>query len=518
MCGLRFANISPDRIGYQCLAGGAPMTQRESSLPGNLGIDHYRLLVEQVKDHAIFMITPQGNIATWNTGAERINGYRPEEIIGKDFSVLYEPEEVEGGKPQRGLHLAQAYGSFEDFGWRVRKDGTRYWANEIITPLYTSTELIGYSMIIRDLNERRAVEESFLESREEFRTLADSLPNIVWTADERGHITYWNRSFYKFTGIREHEVHRAKLVSYVHPEDLEKLRSLWRESISTGREFEAQYRLKSKTGDYYWHLARALPLRGSKGKVLKWIGAAFDVHEQRMMMERKDEFIGIAGHELRTPLTSVKAYIQLLERSLDTQDCDSAMKYLRKTHTFIERLNTLVADLLDISKLQRGKLPLQFSVFSIDDFVKDFAEVMRMSYPGYTITVEGRSGKYVRADRARLEQVITNYVSNAVKYSPGSNKIEIRTEYRNQHVHVIVKDYGMGIPEDQLKNVFNKFFRAKNLKTSIQGLGLGLYIAWEIIKLHGGTVGVRSKVGEGSEFYFKLPVYAEADKGAGSRQ
>lgn len=490
------------------------MTMREGPLPEQVRNEYYRLLVEQVKDYAIFMITPGGIVTTWNTGAERIMGYRPEEIVGEHFSVLYEQDEVESGKHQRELHLAQVHGSFEDYGWRIRKDRTQFWVNVIITPLYQSTDLLGYSVIMRDISERRAVEEDFLRSREEFRTLANSLPNIVWTADERGHITYWNQSFYKYTGILEHEVHRARLDNHVHPDDLASLRAAWRTSISTRKEFEAEYRLKNANGEYHWHLARALPVKDAKGRVAKWIGAAFDVHEQKLMMERKDEFIGIAGHELRTPLTSIKAYSQLLERSIDIGDCEAAKKFLLKTHTFIDRLNSLVADLLDISKLQRGKLPMHFTVLQIDEFVREFTEVLRLSYPGHVIMVQGKTGKYVRADRARLEQVITNYVSNAVKYSPDSKKIDINLKYRNNQVQVCVKDYGMGISEDQLKNVFNKFFRAKSMKSSsIQGLGLGLYIAWEIIKLHGGVVGVRSKIGEGSEFYFKLPVYSGEDRG-----
>lgn len=493
--------------------------EKEFSSLDNVEVDYYRLLVEQVKEYAIFLITPDGFVASWNTGAERITGYSCEEILGKHVSILNEPTESLTERTRQELETAYSRGRYEDYGWRMRKDGTRFWANEILTPLYSkSQEFIGFSKVIRDLTERKRAEESLLRSREEFRTLANSLPHVVWTADSNGFVTYWNQSFYKYTGLTESEIHNITVPDTVHPDDVSKLRGLWREAVNTGSEFEAEFRLKNRSGEYRWHVGRAVPLKNSRGQVLKWIGASFDIHERKLSAEKKDEFIGIAGHELRTPLTSIKAYAQLIERSLDKNDIATAKEFVRKAYTFIDKLNNLIAELLDISRIQRGTLPLELRTISIDDLVKECVESYQLTTKTHRIVVEGRARAMVRCDRPRLEQVITNYLSNAVKYSPEKDIVYVRLERKDKYVRVSVKDEGIGIPKDQLKSVFNKFYRAENMNSSIHGLGLGLYISAEIIRLHGGMVGVMSEEGKGSEFWFILPVYMQGSDSAGGQK
>jgi PAS domain S-box-containing protein len=497
-------------------AKGQNMAQGYASLD-NMDTEYYRLLVEQVKEYAIFMLTPDGFVASWNAGAARITGYSAEEIIGKHFSIFYEPD-ADGGKAAQELTEAFAKGRYEDYGWRVRRDGTSYWANVILTPLYNNNkEFIGFSKVTRDLTERKHWEEALLSSREEFRTLANSLPHVVWTADNQGFITYWNDSFYKYTGLPETQVSRTKVPDTVHRDDVHKLRGLWREAIMSGQEFEAEFRLKRYDGTYRWHLGRAVPLGNSKGNIFKWIGSATDVHEQKTTADRKDEFIGIAGHELRTPLTNIKAYAQLLEREIDNAETSKAKDYLCKIYVFIDSLNKLISDLLDVSRIQRGKMPFEYSVFDMDGFVKDCVDAHQLSVKSHKITIVNKVGSRVRADKSRLMQVLTNYLTNAIKYSPGKQDIKVIMTLEDGHIKVTVKDHGIGIPSEQVESVFNKFFRAKNMESNIHGLGLGLYISSEIIKLLGGKVGVKSKEGDGSEFWFTLPAYTdEGDRAGGA--
>jgi PAS domain S-box-containing protein len=493
------------------------MEKRFTSLD-NVEADYYRLLVEQVKEYAILLLTPDGFVASWNTGAERITGWTCDEILGKHFSIFNEAGATLPDKARNELETAYTRGRYEDYGWRLRKDGSRFWGNEILTPIYDKNKkFIGYSKVIRDLTERKRAEESLLRSREEFRTLANSLPHVVWTADSNGFITYWNQSFYQYTGLTEKDIHNVKVPDTVHPDDVENLRGLWREAVSTGTGFEAEFRLKSRTGEYRWHAGRAKPLKDPQGNVLKWIGSSLDIHERKLSAEKKDEFIGIAGHELRTPLTSIKAYAQLIERSIDSGDTETAKKYVNKAYTFIDKLNELIAELLDISKIQRGKMPFDLRTLNIDDLLKECVESYQLTITSHRIIVEGSTGAMIRADKPRLEQVISNYLSNAVKYSPGEDTVHVMLTRENDHVQISVKDHGIGIPEDQLNNVFNKFYRAENMSSSIQGLGLGLYISAEIVKLHGGKVGVTSEEGKGSDFWFRLPVYSAGADSAGGQ-
>jgi two-component system sensor histidine kinase/response regulator len=221
---------------------------------------------------------------------------------------------------------------------------------------------------------------------------------------------------------------------------------------------------------------------------------------------KKDEFISIASHELKTPLTSVKGYVQLLERSIDKGDVETVKKHLVKAQTQLEKLNNLIADLLDISKIESGKLKFNKQNFSIGDLLKNIVEVMAQSFPDYKISINGKVEHCVFGDEMRIEQVIINFLTNAIKYSPGTSEVLINVREENERLYLGVRDYGIGIAPEQQKNLFEKFYRVEETALHFQGLGIGLYISSEIIRRHGGTVGVQSTLGEGSEFYFEMPL------------
>jgi signal transduction histidine kinase len=226
---------------------------------------------------------------------------------------------------------------------------------------------------------------------------------------------------------------------------------------------------------------------------------------------KKDEFISIASHELKTPLTSVKGYVQLLERSIDKGDVETVKKHLLKAQTQLEKLNNLIADLLDISKIESGKLKFNKQNFFIGDLLKNIVEVMAQSFPDYKITVNGKVEHCVFGDEMRIEQVIINFLTNAIKYSPGTNEVLINVREENERIYLGVRDYGIGIAPEQQKNLFEKFYRVEETALHFQGLGIGLYISSEIIRRHGGEVGVQSTLGEGSEFYFEIPLISPPD-------
>ena len=222
---------------------------------------------------------------------------------------------------------------------------------------------------------------------------------------------------------------------------------------------------------------------------------------------KKDEFISIASHELKTPLTSVKGYLQLLERSIDKGDMTIVKNQLHKVQNQVEKLNCLVADLLDISKIENGSLKFNKQYFQPEELLKSVIEIMQESNPGFKFTKTGIVTQLVFADEMRIEQVIINFITNAIKYSPGTSEIQITMNICDDRFYVAVRDFGIGMPPQHLKNVFNKFYRVEETSLRFQGLGIGLYISKQIIKRHGGEIGVSSKSGEGSEFYFYLPLH-----------
>lgn len=227
---------------------------------------------------------------------------------------------------------------------------------------------------------------------------------------------------------------------------------------------------------------------------------------------KKDEFISIASHELKTPLTSIKGYLQLLERSIENGDNESGKKYLARTQAQVEKLRHLIADLLDISKIDSGKMKFNYKKFDFEQLLDNTIDVIMQTNPEYNI-IKTRSDQVLGyGDEARIEQVIVNFITNAIKYSPDAKEIHIEsfTSPDNQ-LHFSVRDFGIGIPKDKQDQLFQKFYRVEDSSTRFQGLGMGLYICAEILNRHNGEFGVVSEEGEGSTFYFVMPLKAHND-------
>lgn len=221
---------------------------------------------------------------------------------------------------------------------------------------------------------------------------------------------------------------------------------------------------------------------------------------------KKDDFISIASHELKTPLTSVKGYIQLLERGLNKGDIELVKSHLSKAQIQLEKLNGLIADLLDISKIESGKLKFNKQYFYIDPLLDDIIEVIHQSNPAFRFIKNGNVDVKIYGDEMRIEQVIVNFITNAIKYSPDANEAQLNVHLQDNELYIGVKDYGIGMHPEQAKRVFEKFYRVEETSQRFQGLGIGLYISAEIIKRHGGQINVSSVYGEGSEFYFTIPI------------
>ncbi|SFI61264.1 His Kinase A (phospho-acceptor) domain-containing protein [Kaistella treverensis] len=226
---------------------------------------------------------------------------------------------------------------------------------------------------------------------------------------------------------------------------------------------------------------------------------------------KKDEFISIASHELKTPMTSIKGYIQLLERSVDKNDTATVKTRLQKVQNQVEKLNLLVADLLDISKIESGKLKFNKKYFNFNEILDHIIEIMQQANPNVNFIRKGEINTEIFGDEMRVEQVIINFITNAIKYAPDSNEVLITSEQRGDEIYFSVRDFGIGIAKDHQLRIFDKFYRVEETSERFQGLGIGLYICQEIIERHQGSIGVNSEPGEGSEFYFNIPLHPEKD-------
>lgn len=249
--------------------------------------ERFRLLVEGTTEYAIYMLSPEGIVQTWNTGAERIKGYEAQEVIGRHFSLFYPEEAIMRGHPQEELRIAAKEGRYEEEGLRLKKDGTQFWANVVITALFERDGSVrGYSHVTRDITERKRTEQATQESEQRFRTLANSIPQLAWTANPDGWIHWYNDRWYEYTGTTPQQMEGWGWQSVHDPQELPRVLELWKHSISTGTPFDMTFPLKGADGKFRWFLTRVVPIRGSDGTITGWFGTNTDIQFQREAEER----------------------------------------------------------------------------------------------------------------------------------------------------------------------------------------------------------------------------------------
>lgn len=367
--------------------------------------------------------------------------------------------------------------------------------------LYEQTrELNEIQQALREEIEYKNQAQSELRERvQELRSILESIPQIAFTAKSNGKIEFVNQHWFNY-GQLENEFPPT------HPDDVSIVEE-WNKAVLKGEPLTLEVRFKKRgSSEYRWHLLKALPVK-EEDQIMKWVGTFTDIEEQKQSEQKKDEFISIASHELKTPLTSIKAYLQLLQRSVDTADSNVIVNYLQRTQVQIEKLHHLITDLLDISKIESGKLKFNKKLFNFKPLLNSVLETIHQTHEGCNVTVKGDPDVQIYGDDERIEQVIINYLTNAIKYSPDSKKVEVETLImNNRELRVNVKDYGIGISKEKQANIFQKFYRAEDSSSRFQGLGIGLYICAEIVKRHDGKYGVQSEPGKGSVFYFSLPI------------
>jgi PAS domain S-box-containing protein len=500
--------------------------------------ERFRLLVESVKDYAIFMLDPDGRILTWNIGAELIKGYSASEIIGQHFSRFYPPEARDF--PAHELRVAAAEGRFEDEGWRVRKDGSRFWANVIITALYgPDKKLLGFAKVTRNLTERREHEESLRHSEERFRLLVEGVSEYaIFMLDVNGVVTTWNSGAARIKGYRAEEI-IGQHFSKFYPEDA--VESGWPEhelrvAAAEGRFVDEGWRVR-KDGSRFWAHVTITALRDDAGRLRGFAKLTRDLTERkrtealeasgaeretmleaernaRMLAQRaarmKDEFLATLSHELRTPLNAILGWTQLLRArgAPEPAELARAMEIIERNARAQVRL---IDDLLDLSRIMSGRFRLDVQQVSLGDIVRSALDSIEPAAQSKGVRLESildPRSVVVSGDPGRLQQVFWNLLSNAVKFTPKGGKVQVVLQRVNSHIEFSISDTGIGIPAAFLPHVFERFSQ-KDSSTNREygGLGLGLAICKQLVELHGGSVQAKSMgEGQGATFVVTLPL------------
>ncbi|ANH60259.1 PAS domain S-box protein [Dokdonia donghaensis] len=349
--------------------------------------------------------------------------------------------------------------------------------------------------------------ESLRESENRFKLLANNAPAFIRMSDMEGNVTFANKLFAEFLGVTNEYLRGKTLFKYVHPKDRERCEAVYREASKNKEQYKLEFRAKNKDGLYRWMSDIAVPRFDGNDNFEGYTHAGLIIHELKVQEKQKDLFIGMVSHELKTPVTSIKGYVQLLKMKYGKSKDPFLVKTLNTVNSQILVLTALITDLLDLSKMKSGGLRLNVSKINFDEFLSDIIAQQEMINSDHTFNCSNDYHGTIEADKDRLAQVLINFLSNAVKYAPGSKNIDITAVTKNNKLVVSVRDYGIGINTSNQDKVFKRFFREEGTdEKTFPGFGIGLYIAADIIKKHHGKIGVSSVKGQGATFYFKLPL------------
>jgi PAS domain S-box-containing protein len=506
------------------------------------------LLVDAVQDYAIFFLSPEGVIRSWNRGASRIMGYDEQDAVGRHFSLFYGPEDLAAKKPEYELETALKEGRVQDEGWRVRKDGTRFWANTIITVLREDDGTVrGFAKVTRDMTERREAEEELRRSTEIFQLLVSSVRDYaIFMLDPEGNIATWNPGAERIKGYKPEEI-IGRHFSTFYPEEDNRNGKPARELEIAKRDGSVEdegWRLR-KDGTRFWANVVITAVHDRSGRLRGFAKVTRDITERKEAEETrkalleqrearlqaeedrrraeasyrvaqeanraKDEFLMTLSHELRTPMTAILGWARLLP-TMSYED-PLFREAINSIATGAKLQARLIDDILDVSRIVSGKLRLAPETVEVSRLIMNAVDAVNPTADAKDIAITTSLAPglaTIVVDTTRIQQVIWNLLANAVKFTPRGGAVQVAARRTASHVQIDVTDTGEGIDPQFLPHVFEPFRQAETPQTRVHGgLGLGLSIVRYIIEAHGGSVSAESEGrGKGATFSVTLPVRA----------
>jgi PAS domain S-box-containing protein len=489
--------------------------------------DQLEIILRSVAD-GITVQDPSGQIIYANDAAVRVMGYSsakelittPVAQLTSRFELLDEHRQPFPLSKLPGRYALQGIeGPEAVIGWHYTETGDERWSVVKATPVKDDQGQVLFAInIFRDITKQKQAEDALRESEERYRLIFENTQDIIIIFDLDGRYRYISPSIERTLGYKPERLMGVDLASLVHPDDLPIAQEGFTKSLTGDPTGPVAYRARHSDGRWIY-LEVGINAIIKNGTPYLFVAIAHDITERRKIEQRKDDFIALAGHELKTPITSLKAHAQLLRRRLEQSgDSDIAQYTVRQLVRMDEqlgKLNELVDGLLDVSRMEAGKLDYAMGEVAIDELLAETVEDLQRLSERHTIILEDLDqviGVKVYADRDRIGQVLTNLIMNAIKYSPNGDKVIVSSKDDESAVTISVQDFGTGIAESDQEKIFDRFVQVGGPRTQRQlGLGLGLYICSEIIKRHKGRIWVESQLDNGSTFHFTLPL--AKDKG-----
>ena len=482
----------------------------------------FQLLVDAVTDYALYMLDPEGRIVTWNAGAERFKGYSAEEIIGEHFSRFFLPEDRDAGLPARALAAAAHEGRFEAEGWRIRKDGTRFWAHAIVDPIRSEDgSLVGFAKITRDITEKRRLEQATYDSALQLRMLVQGVRDYaIYMLDREGRITSWNSGARAIKGYAEDEVLGQHFSRFYTEED--RARGAPDIALATALrdgKFEAEAQRVRKDGSLFWAHVLIDPIHNEAGEHVGFAKITRDITERRLAeqelrqaqeallqsqkLQALGELAGGIAHDFNNLMTVMRGSADFMLRQPD-MPIAKRNRYLSVMLETAERATSLTSRLLAFARRQ----PLEPEVIDLSVRLDALGEMLQLTLGSlYDLELDLAPGLWlVEIDPAGLEAALLNAVLNARDAMPNGGRISIATRNVSRHegdgVTLSVSDTGHGIPPETLKRVFEPFFTTK---PTGKGTGLGLPQIHGYAAQSGGSATIESEVGRGTTVALWLP-------------
>ena len=469
---------------------------------------------------------PDNPIIYCNSAFERISGYSRKEIIGRNCRFLQQDDR---NQEQRQV-LRNAIKNGSDCFIEIRnyrKDGTLFWNELYMSPIKTEDgEVTHFIGVQNDVSRKKKAEQDLIFQKEEMEKRVEQrtqnikeseeyLASIISTVRESLIVLDKN---HKVLSVNDHFLNTFK-VSVTETAgkllydlgngqwNIEKLKLMLENVLPSNNPVEG-YEVEHD----FPHIGKKLMLVNAHRVELEGeykdriLIAIEDISERREIERRKDDFLSIASHELKTPLTTVKGYVQMMNRYMPPEANEKYRSIVEKTGVYVERLNTLLTELLDVSRIQTGNIELHKELFDFDRIVYETVEGIQTATKNHHITIKGKAANQYCGDESHIIQVISNLLANAIKYSPDSPEITVHLSLVSDYLKVSVSDQGMGINQDDQKRIFDRFFRVGEIQQRFPGMGIGLYVCDQIIKHHGGSLWVESEKGKGATFSFTLPL------------
>lgn len=385
--------------------------------------------------------------------------------------------------------------------------------NFVYQPQYNlKGEVDGVAVIATDVTQQAKLHQELQAREKKFREMIDFMPLKISITDSQGFPYYYNKSWLDYTGWDLEEIKTKHWTEVTHPIEQAQIKEAIKHSLSTGEDFEMEMRIQDKNGKYKWHLSRGIAVKDSEEDINFWVSSSTEIDEIKEEEKRKEDFLKLVSHELKTPVTSVKGYVQLLQSMMANSETGDEMPlplkpYLQRIEDQVNRLIRLISEMLDLSRLEQNELELQKSTFDLCELVHQVIEDIQYTNKEVEIDFQHDGKCTLLADKDRIGQVLINFITNAIKYSPESDEVQIRLSSTRESVSVSVRDKGIGIPEKDLQNIFKRFYRVEGKnENTYSGFGIGLYLSNQIIERHHGSIHVQSSPGQGSEFIFTLPL------------